>query len=136
MMMAAYNGPGKLNARRAISKSLSLDRINGSFNSNINARTTLNPDLAKYYEEVKQNDQIRYTGFIAQEVEAAANKIGFNFSGVDKPKNDKDQYALRYAEFVVPLVKAVQEQQAIIESQNKKIDDLLKRIETLEAAKQ
>jgi hypothetical protein len=49
------------------------------------------------------------TGFIAQEVEAAAQKIGFNFSGVDAPKNDKDYYGLRYSEFVVPLVKAVQE---------------------------
>ena len=29
--------------------------------------------------------------------------------GVDAPKNDKDYYGLRYGEFVVPLVKAVQE---------------------------
>ena len=135
-VQTAFSGPGKFSGKRMITKSLSFDRVNGSFNNNLNARTGLSPEMAKYYEEVKQNDQIRYTGFIAQEVEAAANKIGFNFSGVDKPKNDKDQYALRYAEFVVPLVKAVQEQQAIINSQNKKIDDLLKRIETLEAAKQ
>ncbi|MCX6187947.1 MAG: tail fiber domain-containing protein, partial [Bacteroidetes bacterium] len=50
-----------------------------------------------------------YTGFIAQEVEASAKKIGYEFSGVDKPKNDGDTYSLRYAEFTVPLVKAVQE---------------------------
>lgn len=56
------------------------------------------------------------TGFIAQEVEQAANQIGYNFSGVDKPKNDKGIYGLRYAEFVVPLVKAVQEQQQMIDS--------------------
>jgi trimeric autotransporter adhesin len=49
------------------------------------------------------------TGFIAQEVEAAAKSIGFDFSGVDTPKNGNDMYGLRYAEFVVPLVKAVQE---------------------------
>jgi trimeric autotransporter adhesin len=116
------------------SKNFSLDRIKG--NSMNVSMATANAELSKYYEEVKQNDQIRYTGFIAQEVEAAANKIGFNFSGVDKPKTDKDQYSLRYAEFVVPLVKAVQEQQAIINSQIIKIDELLKRIETLEAAKQ
>ena len=30
--------------------------------------------------------------------------------GVDVPKNDSDMYGLRYAEFVVPLVKAVQQQ--------------------------
>jgi hypothetical protein len=57
-------------------------------------------------------EKIRYSGgFIAQEVEQAANMIGYDFSGVDAPKNDKDLYALRYAEFVIPLVKAVQEQQ-------------------------
>ena len=38
----------------------------------------------------------------------------FNFSGVVPPQNDKDHYSLRYAEFVVPLVKAVQEQQEMI----------------------
>ncbi|MBW6499137.1 MAG: tail fiber domain-containing protein [Bacteroidales bacterium] len=72
------------------------------------------------------------TGFIAQEVETAAQQIGFTFSGVDAPKNDSDFYGLRYAEFVVPLVKAVQEQQAMIEAQQKVINDLLKRIEALE----
>jgi trimeric autotransporter adhesin len=51
------------------------------------------------------------TGFIAQEVEVAAKSVGFDFSGVDAPKNENDFYGLRYAEFVVPLVKAVQEQQ-------------------------
>lgn len=124
---------GKFDVKKISNRNFSLDRTKNSLNRG--ALTPLNPELAKYYEEVKQNDQVRYTGFIAQEVEAAASKIGFNFSGVNKPKNDQDQYALRYASFVVPLVKAVQEQQAIINSQNKKIDDLIKRIETLEAAK-
>ena len=40
---------------------------------------------------------------------------GFNFTGVDTPKNENDHYSLRYASFVVPLVKAVQEQQTQIE---------------------
>ena len=30
-------------------------------------------------------------------------EIGFDFSGVDKPKNEEDYYGLRYSEFVVPL---------------------------------
>ncbi len=50
-----------------------------------------------------------YSGFIAQDVEKAANAVGYNFSGVDKPQNDKSFYALRYSDFVMPLVKAVQE---------------------------
>ena len=63
-------------------------------------------------EELQARDEkstIKYTGFIAQEVEAAANKLNYDFSGVDKPKNSNDYYGIRYAEFVVPLVKAVQE---------------------------
>lgn len=36
-------------------------------------------------------------------------KLGFEFSGVDVPKEINGLYGLRYAEFVVPLVKAVQE---------------------------
>ncbi len=69
------------------------------------------------------------TGFIAQEVEQAANEAGFNFSGVLTPDNNKDTYRLRYAEFVVPLVKAVQEQQAQIESLQAQIDLLIKQID-------
>jgi hypothetical protein len=57
----------------------------------------------------KAKEQVIYTGFIAQEVENAAKEMNYDFSGVDAAKNDKDLYALRYAEFVVPLVKAVQE---------------------------
>lgn len=76
-------------------------------------------DLVKNEEKEKELQ----TGFIAQEVENAAKEIGFDFSGVDKPKNENDYYGLRYAEFVVPLVKAVQEQnEKIIELQNKIIE--------------
>ena len=89
-------------------------------------------ELEKYNQEVAQNNEARYTGFIAQEVEAAAKKSGFEFSGIDKPKNANDQYGLRYAEFVVPLVKAMQEQQVIIDAQNKKITDLELRLRRLE----
>jgi hypothetical protein len=56
-----------------------------------------------------QKEQIRYTGFLAQDVEQAAKDAGYDFSGVDAPQNEKSLYGLRYAEFTVPLVKAVQE---------------------------
>lgn len=74
----------------------------------------------------KAQEQIVYTGFIAQNVEKAAKELNYDFSGVDVAKNDKDLYGLRYEEFVVPLVTAVQELSA-------KNDDLQKRIEILEA---
>ncbi len=52
---------------------------------------------------------IRQTGFIAQEVETAASAVGYNFNGLHKPDSKEDNYSLSYAQFVVPLVKAVQE---------------------------
>jgi hypothetical protein len=63
----------------------------------------------------------RQSGFIAQEVEKAAGEVGFTFSGVDKPTNDKALYGLRYSDFVVPLVKAVQELDS--ENRNLKIEN-------------
>ncbi|MGV6828074.1 MAG: tail fiber domain-containing protein [Flavobacteriales bacterium] len=63
-------------------------------------------------------------GFIAQEVEKTAKSIGFNFHGVDTPDNETDFYGLRYAEFVVPLVKALQEQQDQIEENKNTIKTL------------
>jgi hypothetical protein len=74
---------------------------------------------------IAEKGSIRYTGFLAQEVEQAAISIGYDFSGVDAPKADDDMYGLRYAEFVVPLVKAVQEQQEMIEELNQKDNEIL-----------
>jgi len=91
---------------------------------------------AKYYQslpaEQKQtllhNDLnkpvIRQSGFIAQEVESAFTETGFSFNGVDAPENENGLYGLRYSEFVVSLVKAVQEQQVLIESMRATITEL------------
>lgn len=76
-------------------------------------------------------EKIKMTGFFAQDVEDAAKSINYSFSGVHSPKNG-GLYSLDYSAFVVPLVKAVQEQQVTIEKQQKLIDDLLKRVEALE----
>ncbi len=72
------------------------------------------------------------SGFIAQEVEAAANSIGYKFSGVVKPQTDNDFYSLRYSDFVVPLVKAVQEQQKQLEERDVKIAELENRLLKIE----
>jgi hypothetical protein len=71
---------------------------------------------------------IRRTGFIAQEVEKAADESGFDFDAVKKPQNDQDHYSLSYQEFVVPLVKAVQEQQKEIADLKKEIEGLKKLV--------
>jgi len=75
-----------------------------------------------YNKARRQKEQVTYTGFIAQDVEKAAQSLQYDFSGVDVPKNDKDLYGLRYAEFVVPLVKAVQELSRQNEEMKKEIE--------------
>jgi hypothetical protein len=67
---------------------------------------------------------VRRTGFIAQEVEKAAIASGYDFSGIIKPKTDQDHYSLSYESFVVPLVKAVQEQQKLILDLQKQVEEL------------
>jgi hypothetical protein len=71
--------------------------------------------------------QVVYTGFVAQDVEKAAKGLNYDFSGVDAAKSDKDLYGLRYNDFIMPLVKAVQEL-------SKENDELKSRLEKLEAA--
>lgn len=77
---------------------------------------------------------IRRSGFIAQEVEKAAAASGYNFSGLVKPKTVDAYYSLSYESFVVPLVKAVQEQQAQIADLQKQLNELKQLIQ--QSAKQ
>lgn len=77
--------------------------------------------------------QIVQSGFIAQEVESVLKSINYNFSGLVKPQNKNDNYGLRYGSFVVPLVKAVQEQHELILKQQKDSDDQQLKIEKLES---
>jgi hypothetical protein len=71
----------------------------------------------------------------------AAKSLNYNFSGVDAAKNGKDLYGLRYAEFVVPLVKAAQELSKMNDDKDARIDSLqrqnqqiLSRLDKLESA--
>lgn len=50
-----------------------------------------------------------YTGFVAQQVEEAAKSLNYEFSGVLAPQSDNDVYGISYSDFVIPLVKAVQQ---------------------------
>ena len=74
----------------------------------------------------------RMTGFLAQDVAEAAQETNYDFSGVTIPENPDNLYSLSYSEFVVPLVKAVQELSNKNDEQQKTIELLLKRIEALE----
>jgi autotransporter adhesin len=95
-------------------------------------------NMAKEQEMLKMKDslnwegkddieKINFTGLIAQEVEAAAKKINYDFSGVDKTGAI---WGLRYSDFVMPLIKAVQE----LSTENAELKSRLDRIEKLLSA--
>lgn len=95
------------------------------------------PDsIKKMYlqDDFTRSSAVRHTGFIAQEVEQAALAAGFNFDAIHIPENENDNYSLAYGTFVVPLVKAVQEQQALIEEQAAAIEQLKKEVSLLKGA--
>jgi trimeric autotransporter adhesin len=76
-------------------------------------------------------EKITFTGFLAQDVETAAKKINYDFSGLDK---SGEIMGLRYAEFVVPLVKAVQElstENQSIKAENENFESRITQLEKL-----
>jgi len=114
-----------------------LDELQKSDDPKINAfndsiRNARSPEEKEIDAKARADkEKIVYSGFIAQDVEKAAQSVGYDFSGVDAPKNGKGAYGLGYAEFVVPLVKAVQElseqnnaKDAAIASLQKQVDEL------------
>ena len=84
-------------------------------------------ELSKKFNTAK--GKLLYSGFLAQEIEQAAQEVSYDCSPVAKPRNKYDHYGLRYAEFVVPLVKAVQEleirNQVLLQKQQSLKDALL-----------
>lgn len=99
----------------------------------VNHITHLMPDsIASRYKKTNAEyaalHQKRFTGFVAQEVEQAAKELGYDFDGINKPRNETDHYSVSYASFVMPLVKAVQEQQKMIQDMKKEIEELKKLI--------
>ena len=82
-------------------------------------------DESADYHEKYDIEKITQTGFLAQDVEAAAKSVGYDFNGVEAPKNGEGLYKLRYAEFVVPLVQAVKE----LSKENEELKARLKALE-------
>ncbi len=98
------------------------------------------PDSVMQMMDHSGMEDVRFIGLLAQDVEEAAKESGFDFPGIEVPRNSNEVYSLRYTDFIMPVIKAVQEQQAIIDEQQQKIDqqqllieDLLRRIEAIEA---
>ncbi|MEP6747582.1 MAG: tail fiber domain-containing protein [Bacteroidota bacterium] len=139
------NVPGLdfINKLRPVSYNIDLtamDRIIQPASPKNNAARVVKANVPQQMSDaLKAKEQIVYTGFMAQEVELAAKAMHYNFSGVDTPKNDKDLYSLRYADFVAPLVKAVQElsgQNEQLKKDNELLiqqkEDILKRLAAIE----
>lgn len=78
------------------------------------------------------NDSQLESGFIAQEVASLSQKLNWDFSGIDSPQNPETAYGLRYSQFVVPLVKAVQEQESQIQALEKELAELKAAIQELQ----
>jgi trimeric autotransporter adhesin len=84
-------------------------------------------------QAMQEKSAVTYTGFVAQDVEKAADSVGFVFSGVDKPKDaNQNFYGLRYADFVPTLVKAVQELSAASDKKDSAINALKGKFDSLQ----
>ena len=77
-------------------------------------------------------EQIKFSGFLAQEVEQAAKACGYDFSGITTPKSERDLYTLSYESFVVPLVKAVQELNVKVDMLENENHILIQQVERCE----
>jgi len=136
-----------INSLRPITYTVNLQGLNEYYNKGrkqvSNEALADNEDKAANAEMKKAEEaagKIVYNGFIAQEVEEAAKKLNFEFSGVDKPQSKDGLYGLRYDNFIVPLVKAVQELSQMNDEKDARINtleiqnqELKSRLEKMEA---
>ncbi|MBK6380905.1 MAG: tail fiber domain-containing protein [Chitinophagaceae bacterium] len=79
------------------------------------------------YNDNKSTDQLTI-GFMAQDVQPLFPEAVTEITN----KDGSTSLGLKYQYYGVYAVKAIQEQQQIIDKQQKTIDDLLKRVEKLE----
>jgi trimeric autotransporter adhesin len=128
------NVPGLvfINRLRPVTNILDAKELSGHFDRSNNSELfSGNPKVTTETLETCK-DGIVFTGFIAEEVMKAATQVNYNFSGIDVPVNENGFYRLRYEEFVVPLVKAIQELNQRKEANIEAIRKLKQRIENLE----
>lgn len=91
-------------------------------------------DVEEYVAYQKASAHVsaaRQTGFLAQEVDSLAQAIGYEFSGLHRPTSPTDHYTIGYEQFVVPLVKAVQEQQVQLTEVRAEMEAMRQRLDRL-----
>ena len=69
------------------------------------------------------DDETIYDGLIAQEVKGAMDEVGINWSGWSENDSDGKQ-GVQYGALTIPLIKAIQEQQKMIERLELRIREL------------
>ena len=92
----------------------------------------LKPVSYKWIDGEQQNkgkDEREHQGLIAQQVAETVEKHGIDkntFGGLDIQKTEKydDLHGMSYGQFVAPLIKAIQEQQALIETLTARVEQL------------
>jgi hypothetical protein len=112
-----------------------------SYNLNIHKQNALSGNEDSIDWEGKYDiEKMRFNGLIAQEVDSVMEATGAKFTGLDKPTETDNLYHMRYGDLIIPMVKAMQEQKQIsdqqkevINAQELKIQELMKRLEQLEA---
>jgi len=104
------NVPGLvfINSLQPVTYNLDLDAIDVLLKTEKTDTNSMPQELIDMQKAARESKEKQIqTGFVAQDVEKSAKSIGYDFSGVGV--DETGIYSLRYAEFVVPLVKAVQE---------------------------
>jgi len=81
----------------------------------------------------RNNDESkkREYGFIAQELEAALNKSSETNTGMIA-KDDQGMYSVRYNDLMAPMVKAIQEQQKMIDSLKNSNQEFLQKMQAIQ----
>ncbi|MBK6633793.1 MAG: tail fiber domain-containing protein [Chitinophagaceae bacterium] len=103
-----------------------ITRLNPvTYHLNIHRKNEMGYKNNQDWEGKYDMEKILQTGFLAQEVEQAAKETNFDFNGVRAPHGNSKLYSIQYASFVVPLVKAVQEQQQQIEELKNQVAELI-----------
>lgn len=120
-----------------------LKRNVNPINSALSSISKLNPVTYYWKEnnEIMANSEALNYGFIAQEVDKVfpdlvAKNAGSSYNPTEPDKDISgrtyEYSAVNYVGLIPVLTKAIQEQQVLIENQNKKIEELQKAIELLQ----
>ncbi len=132
----AYTNPSDARFKKAVREDvqglsliLKLRPVSYTFDRSAFAKH-IHEDTEGREGELAAASQARTVGFLAQEVEKTVEELRYPaFDAVHAPENPTDNYGLAYAQFVVPLVKAVQELHAENAALRERIESLERKMD-------